>query len=432
MWKVKWDKYAWAVIIGGFFIMSLLHSMTKTCFSLYMVPVTRELGVSRMSYSLCAGIINVAIAILSPWIGRVLSRYETMKWAFLISVVGMSLSYCSYSLATSIYQMYISSVLVGIFNTGAVIIPISICLVKCCDNHIGLAIGIALAGSGIGGSIATPLLTKTILLHGWQTAFFRSGLIMLLVCVPMALLMCWAVREKESAPSDSQSASQPRSSSPGQNGTSLSHLKRQSFFYIYLLGMFTGLFVSSGGHAHLSAYMTEAYSPAFSNAIVSFFLMLLTPFKIILSWLYDRIGILLTNLVMLLSFSVAYLMLEVNTGEGMMWVMAIFFTIGVSSGSIAPSIVTADLFGTKDYGEIFGYIYRFCMLGSVLASPVLAWIYDTTGSYHLAWMTCFLLCLLTAICLGYAQVSFNQMMREHKLSQTLSQLSSDRESDSDK
>lgn len=102
-----------------------------------------------------------------------------------------------------------------------------------------------------------------------------------------------------------------------------------------------------------------------------------------------------------------------------MWIMAIFFSIGVSSGSIVPSIVTVKLFGKEYYGEVFGYVYRFCMLGSVLGSPVLAWIYDATGTYHLAWMTCFMLCLLTAVCLCYAEVSFIQLKKDHSLEQIL-------------
>ncbi|WP_418745907.1 MFS transporter [Frisingicoccus sp.] len=419
MKKIGWNQSAWCTIIGGFIIMSLMHSMTKTCFSLYMIPVTEELGTSRMSYSLCTGIFSVVIAILSPYAGRLLSKYETMKWFFPISVAGMSIAYSSFGLAKNIYQMYFASLILGIFNTGAVIMPISIILVKCCDNYIGLAIGIAFAGSGIGGALTTPILTRGIEHYGWHAAFFAVGVIMLIIEVPVSVLMCRAVKKRERELVQIEKDNESAKSLYIDKGIPLKKLKKHTFFYIYLLGMLTCLFIASGGHSHLAPYMSETYGLVFSNAIASFFLMMLTPAKVILSWLYDRLDMMITNIGMLVSFAVAYLLLEINAGWGMMWIMAIFFSIGVSSGSIVPSIVTVKLFGKEYYGEVFGYVYRFCMLGSVLGSPVLAWIYDATGTYHLAWMTCFMLCLLTAVCLCYAEVSFIQLKKDHSLEQIL-------------
>jgi MFS family permease len=45
----------------------------------------------------------------------------------------------------------------------------------------------------------------------------------------------------------------------------------------------------------------------------------------------------------------------------------------------------ADYFGTKSYGTIMGLMAVISTIGG-LASPVFAgWIFDITGSYHIAW-----------------------------------------------
>ena len=44
--------YGFVIVLGGFIIMALLHSMLQTCFSLFLVPVTEGMGVTRTQFSL--------------------------------------------------------------------------------------------------------------------------------------------------------------------------------------------------------------------------------------------------------------------------------------------------------------------------------------------------------------------------------------------
>ena len=67
-----------------------------------------------------------------------------------------------------------------------------------------------------------------------------------------------------------------------------------------------------------------------------------------------------------------------------------------------PWLKTAMFFGSDDFGEAFGYVYSFCMIGMVLGSPFLALVYDKTGSYNLGWVTCEIMCVLSILCIVYA------------------------------
>lgn len=67
-----------------------------------------------------------------------------------------------YSLATNVYHFYIISSVNGIFQGLLTGVPIPRILSNWFIEKRGLAMGVALAGSGLAGSIMTPLVTATI------------------------------------------------------------------------------------------------------------------------------------------------------------------------------------------------------------------------------------------------------------------------------
>jgi MFS family permease len=409
--------YAWMVVWGGFLITALLHSMIQTCFSLFLTPVTEEMHISRTAFSLCTSLVAIATVLLSPTMGRLLGRSRLTRPIFLLCIVCMGLSYASYSLAQNVYQMYASAVMVGIFSCGAVSMPVSILIVKWFKKSRGLALSIALAGSGIGGSVITPVLSRLIASKGWRMGFLIFGFAMIILEVPVAFFFMRPLPEDGSIrPYGEDKEDTTEVLAPDyqeiQADIPLSELKRQPFFYIYLIGMFAVSFVGYGSLSHLSAHLTDVYNATFSNAIISFFLLILTPAKIGLGWIYDKIGATVGTIFVMSFHAVSFLMLQITGNETLMWIMAFFFAIGISNGTVAPSVVTAALFGTREYGTIFGYVYSFCMLGMMLGSPFIAAVYDLTGTYRLAWAACFALCLLAIVSLVYADVSCRKAFAE--------------------
>ena len=106
---------AWRNVIGGFLIMALLHSMLQTCFSLFLLPVTGDMHISTTAFSGCSSIVAIASMFAAPKIGKLMEHSKIIKKLMILCIIGMGLSYASYSLATSIIHMYISAVFLGIF-----------------------------------------------------------------------------------------------------------------------------------------------------------------------------------------------------------------------------------------------------------------------------------------------------------------------------
>ena len=400
--------YGFVIVLGGFIIMALLHSMLQTCFSLFLVLVTEGMGVTRTQFSLCTSVVAIVTMFVSPKMGKLLGKKNT-RTIFTLCVAGMGLSYATYSFATEIWHMYISAALVGAFSCGAVVMPVSIIISNWFEKGRGTAMSIALAGSGLGGTVITPILNNLIASQGYSRAFLIFGILMVVIEVPIAFFVM------RPSPADMglepfghnsvDKASSGKKKETVEVNVTLAELKKQPFFYIYLLGIFAMCVCGYGSLGQLSAALTDSYGATFSAAIVSFFLLVLTPAKISLGWIYDKFGSKIGTIYVMAVYGIAFLLLAFVTDNPMvMYAMAVCFSIGISSGTVSPSVVTAATFGSKDYGAIFGFVNIFSMAAMIVGSPAIAAVYDFAGSYKFAWITCFVLSILSIICLVYADM----------------------------
>ena len=406
--KQKKFHYGFVIVFGGFMIMALLHSMLQTCFSLFLVPVTEGMGVLRTQFSLCTSVVACVTMILSPKLGKVLGKGKT-RLIFTGCVAGMGLAYASYSFATQIWHMYISAAFVGAFSCGAVAMPVSIIIANWFQKGRGTAMSIALAGSGIGGTVITPIINKLIQSQGYSRTFLIFGLAMIIIEVPIAFFIMRPKPEdmglKPFGADDANKAADPKKAAKkpaAQINVTLAELKKQPFFYVYMLGIFAMCICGYGSLAQLSASLTDSFGADFSAAIVAFFLLILTPAKISLGWMYDKLGSKFGTVYVMGVYAIAFLMLAFVDNKSLMYVMAVCFSIGISSGTVSPSVVTAATFGSKDYGAVFGFVNAGAMLAMVVGSPAIAAVYDAFGSYQIAWIACAALSIFSIICVCYA------------------------------
>ena len=132
--------------------------------------------------------------------------------------------------------------------------------------------------------------------------------------------------------------------------------------------------------------------------------------------MYDRLGPKFGTVYVMSVYSVAFLMLAFCESRALMYVMAVFFSIGISSGTVSPSVVTAATFGNKDYGAVFGFVNMAAMLAMVVGSPAIAAVYDMFGSYRIAWIACVILSLLSIVCLSYADTRCKKVFADRIVS----------------
>ena len=106
-----------------------------------------------------------------------------------ISIIGFALSYASYSLAQNAIHLYISSVFIGVFWLNSALIPVSMMITNWFAKKRGLAMSIAMAGIGVGGTIFSPIVTMLLEKYGWRHTYQIMALIVLVSSAVLAKIL---------------------------------------------------------------------------------------------------------------------------------------------------------------------------------------------------------------------------------------------------
>ena len=70
--------YGWVVVSCGILVMAVAYGIVCNCFSLYVKPVTEELGFTRQSFNVCVTITNVVFMLLSLFAGKIFSKIKVL------------------------------------------------------------------------------------------------------------------------------------------------------------------------------------------------------------------------------------------------------------------------------------------------------------------------------------------------------------------
>ena len=86
-------------------------------------------------------------------------------------------------------SLYISSFFTGIFFLNAALIPVSMMITNWFVKKRGLAMSIAMAGIGVGGTIFSPIITTLLEYYGWRHTYQIMALIILVLAFPAAFFL---------------------------------------------------------------------------------------------------------------------------------------------------------------------------------------------------------------------------------------------------
>ena len=127
--------------------------------------------------------------------------------------------------------------------------------------------------------------------------------------------------------------------------------------------------------------------------------------KIVLGWLNDRYGVVVSTAFGCITFAVSFIFMLMGSNVMMLYIMAVLFGLGDAIGTVTPPLVTSAIFGTEIANS-------FTQIGLSLGSLLVAAIYDASGSYNIAWIL--LLFLTVGALLGWIGSYFlSQKYRMH-------------------
>lgn len=347
----------WLVVASGFVIMATCYTIFVNCMSLFQPLIVSDLGVSLAQYNISNAISTVVSVIGSLVIGHVADKVSGRILGSL-TVIATSAVLVGMSFVGELWQVYVLFAFSGCFAVASTRLLISLVTASWFTAKRGLAISIALSGSGFGGAILSPIVSSLIVSVGWRSTF----LVLAAVCIVAALpITAYSFRTKPSEIGLKSLGENPGDPSVSTAGDKDEHTAPE---------------VNVG-------WSRIKKSPAFWLLVVAFLFM-----GLVSGAIYDRFGLRFGNILGSVACIIACVALCFPTTDLGPIVAAVSFGIGTCMGTITPTIAASKQFGMADLGKVTGTITSLEMVGGTVGAIVSGVLFDATGSFASTWIVC--------------------------------------------
>lgn len=376
--------YGWWILLASIMIMTFLYAPIANLVSLFIKPVTEDLKMERADFMNYYTIMALASMVAAPLAGRLMKRIPIRIYLTTFTLFG-AISYIGFSFSSTAWQFYLFAIPMGAALAGAAMIPVSVLITNWFVEKRGLALGIALAGTGLGGAILSPITSWLITDFGWRTAYLTIGIIIIVAIIPFTLFIVTLTPESKGLlPLGAKDIPTNENAHKPISGVSQKRTFLSLSFWCFCLAILVAGIVINGLIINMVPYLTDlGASPQHAALLLSLGSIMVIGGKLLIGKLYDSLGLFITiTIICIGSFAALFFMMHGN-----LLIPGILFTIGMGIGgtavTVTPAYLTGALFGEKDYGAKYGIVAIFTSLGAAITPIVSGAIYSINQSYDL-------------------------------------------------
>lgn len=362
-------------------------------FSVFFLPISQDLGLSRAATSLVFSLARAEGAFEAPVAGYFMDRYGPRP----LIIIAILMSGVGHMLLSDVQSYYaLLLIYLGVvslsFQAGIMDAPMILANTWFIRMRTR-AMSMISASVNLGGFLLTPLLAWAIFSWGWRSAAFGSGVVFLLVGLPLALLVRRSPESMGLQPdgdppfrmAPTERRGQQRNA-PQEIHFSLAEAMRTSPFWYLTIGTALRIATLTAVAVHYVPIMvwkgmsqTEA---AFLLGVQSF---LSIPVTLLLGWLGDRINKAKLMAVCMLFAVASMLILIFGQQRWQIWFFLPLFTV-VEATFPANWSCVGEFFGRTNFAKIRGVMVFVQAWGAVIGPVVAGATYDRTQSYvYLLW-----------------------------------------------
>ncbi len=388
--KFTHDTYFGWWIVGGSVLMQIVHSaLLMQSYGLYVAILQEEFLWSKTILASAFALRQAERGLLAPVVGWSLDKFGSQR-VMRFGLIILGFSFLLFSQVNSLLTFFAVTLLMGFGASFGGHLALTTTIVQWFEKRRATALATSQIGMSVGG-LLIPLVALSMANYGWRPTAFVSGIIIMLVCLPLTRIMRSRPEDYGLLPDGqkiqaNQDLSKDSSNADGlksQDYSARQALRTQAFWFLSL-GHASALLIVSSVTVHLVLHLNEGLGYSLQSAASVFALM--TAFMIVGQllggYLGDRFSKKGIAAVAMFGHATALLALAYATSS----IGVIYFAVahGLSWGMRGPlmSALRADFFGRKSFGSILGISALVVTVGSV-TGPVLAGIMaDTFGNYR--------------------------------------------------
>lgn len=359
-------------------------------FTVFFLPLSEDLGLSRAATSLAFSLARVEGAIEGPFVGYFIDRFGPRPM-ILIATILTGLGYILFAWVDSYSNFLI--VYLGIislsFTPGFV--------------HAAMAVGntwfiryraramtVISSAVPIGGTLLTPLLALAVQAWGWRSGAILAGTLLLLIGIPIGM----GVRRSPESMGLLPDGDAPTPAAPGNAAASdrsdgnsavadptLREAMKTWVFWLFVISMTVRVGAYSTISVHFVPIMVwKGLTQEHAAVLLGAFAFLNWAAHYVIGPLADALN--RPKLLTACMIAAAGSMLLLIWGDGVwpLWLFTILFTSIDSSFPVVWATI-GDFYGRKYFATIRGTMSFFYTWGAVVGPVIAGAVYDRSQSY---------------------------------------------------
>lgn len=369
----RWFASPWWVVVGAVMGLTVCNGpLLAFTFGVFLKPIVADTHWHRATVSFALSLGGFLSAAAVPPFGRMMDRWGirrvTLPALIVFAICMAALALTPRSLLVFILMFAIT----GIASAVQAPLPYAKAVSAWFDARRGLALGIAMAGVGVGAIIVPQVARLLIEQVGWRGAYLALGLIMLASAFPAVAL--W-ISEPPLAHGEHRDAG------PERRGPTAREARRTARFWALAGVFFFAGAAINGTISHIVPLLTDRGMPNAAAtgmlAVMGFSTLVGRPLA---GFLVDRIFAPYVATVFFLAPFASFLLLANASG---VLLAAGIAGLGLALGAEIDLIafLTTRYLGQRAFGEIYGYFFMAFVFGSTIGQFLADLSFDQAGSY---------------------------------------------------
>ena len=312
----------------------------------------------------------ISLPIISVLSDRLGVRIVTL-WSIVLAAVCLSLHAF---LPNKIQLFYLLVGLTACANAGTLPISWTKMVTIWFKERLGLALGLTLLGTGLGGALLKPITAGLISSFGWRGAYIGLALIPIVVVLPLVIV--WF-----RAPKNADNLSVDNTGTEEENG--FSKILTDWRFWVIAIAYVPIGFAVPGLITNMELILgTSGGSERVVVIAAGLFGVFVVIGRIIGGYLLDKFNPSLVGATLIMSLSIEFLILSGQDLSANVLILAIAlagFGTGVEFDVL--SYLISKIFGDALYNKAFGSAIAILYIGAAFGPFLFGRTYDATGTF---------------------------------------------------
>lgn len=390
MFADRWPFfYGWVIVAVAFLGAGLATGVGLWGPSVFVIPMTEELGWTRATFFVAFTVRGAIVGFSSPFVGPVFDSRHGPRIAMIAGGVLMGVSMAGLKYVDHLWQfLLLFGVAGGVADLGSGFVISQTVVPKWFVRRRGRALGIAIAGVGLGATVFPGAIALLVDAVGWRDAWVYFGVVAGTIKVMLGLFVrtrpedVGLLPDGVSAPETEVGGVQVVGVAPTERSLTRGEALHSRAFWMLLLTYTLVGFGIMGFQTNWMPFLLEqGFTLATAAGGILFygvFSGLSRPFWGVLG---ERIPprLLLAGSTIFTGASI-FLFLHVSS----LGVLAAYMTIaGVAMGGflILQSLLTSNYFGREHIGAVTAMMAPAAIVSTAMSPLIIGALYDWKGDY---------------------------------------------------